>query len=333
MMKCSNVLVSIIIPTLNSAKYIKLCLNGIEKQSYKHLEVIAIDGGSTDSTLNILNQYKKYLKIKIISSPGSNMGEARNIGLKRANGVFVTFCDSDDLYKKNKILHQVKWLLKNPAVDLVYTNALHREQNKKSCFLNRPAEKFSGHILSKICRRQFINLNTVLLRNKKNKSPVFPKGISGKYGEDWAFLINCALRKFTFAWLPFNDTIVSIRKGSHTTIERQFLMKLIALNNFKNNLDRFQEQGIPFNELVKVYLSRFVKTFLTSWFCGVSEISQSNKRYAKVFIKCKKEIYIIYAIRRLLHPFEKEISAFLLKLWIQKSKKMYIYPRLIKQVF
>jgi len=254
------------------------------------------------------------------------MGEARNIGLKTAQGRFITFCDSDDQYKKNKILNQLSWIIKNPTVDAVYTNALHREHNQKCFFLNRPPENLKGHILNKICRRQFINLNTVLFRNKKNKNPVFPNGINGKYGEDWAFLINCALRKFTFAWLPFNDTIVSIRKGSHTTIEKQFLMKLIALNNFKINLDRFQEQGMTFTELVKVYLSRFVKTFLTSWFCSVSEICQSNKRYAKVFIKCKKEIYIIYTIRRLLNLFEKDISAFLLKLWIQKSKRMYIYP-------
>lgn len=253
------------------------------------------------------------------------MGEARNIGLKTAQGRFITFCDSDDQYKKNKILNQLSWIIKNPTVDAVYTNALHREHNRKCYFLNRPPENLKGHILNKICRQQFINLNTVLIRNKKNKNPKFPKGISGKYGEDWAFLINCALLKLTFAWLPFIDTIVSIRKGSHTTLERQFLMKLIALNNFKINIGRFNDQGIPSSELAKVYLSRFIKTLLTSWFCSLSEISQSKREYAKTFIKCKREIYIIYSIRRLLRNFEKEISEVLLKLWIQKNKKNNIY--------
>ena len=99
---------SIIVPTFNSSKFIKRCLNSIINQSFKNYEVIFIDDFSTDNTISIIKSYKKknfYIyRLKKNSGPGA----ARNLGIKKAIGKYISFLDADDFWfkKKLEIVHQ-----------------------------------------------------------------------------------------------------------------------------------------------------------------------------------------------------------------------------------
>ena len=110
--------ISIIIPIYNSEKYLSSCLSSVIMQSIKNIEIICIDDGSIDKSLNILENYKK-IDNRIIILKQKNMGSAvaRNRGIKMSRGKFLAFMDSDDLYpnkftlefmfkkaKKNKVL-------------------------------------------------------------------------------------------------------------------------------------------------------------------------------------------------------------------------------------
>lgn len=90
--------VSIIVPIYNAEQYIKRCLDALANQSLDDYEVILINDGSTDGTLEILNKYNsKHPNIfKIISTPNGGQGKARNEGVKYAKGEFLAFADSDD---------------------------------------------------------------------------------------------------------------------------------------------------------------------------------------------------------------------------------------------
>ena len=89
-------IVSIVIPVYNAGRYIKRCVDSIIEQTYQNWEIIAINDGSTDDSLAILNQYKENDRITVIDSPNRGVVNARNTALEYAKGDFLTFVDADD---------------------------------------------------------------------------------------------------------------------------------------------------------------------------------------------------------------------------------------------
>ena len=89
--------ISIIIPVYNVEKYLSICLDSILAQSFTDFEVICINDGSDDKSLEILNEYKnKDSRIRVISQENAGVSAARNRGLNVANGEYISFVDPDD---------------------------------------------------------------------------------------------------------------------------------------------------------------------------------------------------------------------------------------------
>ena len=89
--------VSVIIPVLNGAEYIRECMDSIVGQTLSDIEIIPVDAGSTDGTLEILKEYaKKDTRIKLLTADKKSMGYQYNIGIAAAEGEYVGFCESDD---------------------------------------------------------------------------------------------------------------------------------------------------------------------------------------------------------------------------------------------
>lgn len=90
-------LVSVIIPAYNSANYIVDCLNSVLNQTYKNIEVIVVDDGSSDSTLDLVNEISASdTRLKVFSIVNSGVSVARQVGYDVCNGDWITFLDSDD---------------------------------------------------------------------------------------------------------------------------------------------------------------------------------------------------------------------------------------------
>ena len=97
-------LVSIIVPVYNTASSLPNCLNSIIHQTYPNLEIIIINDGSTDRSAEIIKKYaQKDARIKIIAQSNQGLSGARNSGLKKATGDYVTFVDSDDQIEPDMI--------------------------------------------------------------------------------------------------------------------------------------------------------------------------------------------------------------------------------------
>ncbi len=91
--------VSIILPVYNGARFLEMTLDSLIAQSYENCEIIAINDGSTDESLEILNKYAHFDKrIVIISTQNQGICTARNIGIQTAKGKYIMFCDHDDTY-------------------------------------------------------------------------------------------------------------------------------------------------------------------------------------------------------------------------------------------
>ena len=90
-------LISVVLPIYNVDKYLTKCIETVINQTYKDIEIILVDDGSTDNSSTICDTFKeKDNRIKVIHKKNGGLSDARNIGLKNAHGRYICFIDSDD---------------------------------------------------------------------------------------------------------------------------------------------------------------------------------------------------------------------------------------------
>lgn len=100
----SNELISVIVPIYNIESYIEKCIESIVNQDYRNIEIILVDDGSTDTSGMICDKYEKIdSRIKVLHKKNGGLSDARNFGMKNANGKYLIFIDGDDYVKENFI--------------------------------------------------------------------------------------------------------------------------------------------------------------------------------------------------------------------------------------
>lgn len=123
-------MVSIIVPIYNSEKYLRKTLDSIYNQSYKDFEVILVNDGSKDKSLQICEEYKlKNKNTKLISLKNSGVSNARNEGLKNTKGEYICFLDSDDIIDKNYLDEMVK-LIRNSDIGVCSYEVIKYKNNE-----------------------------------------------------------------------------------------------------------------------------------------------------------------------------------------------------------
>ncbi|EOV2483443.1 glycosyltransferase family 2 protein [Enterococcus hirae] len=135
-----NELVSVIVPIYNVEKYLKNFLDSLINQSYENLEIILIDDGSTDNSLNICRGYSlKDRRITVLTQPNFGVSSARNSGLNQSNGKYIIFLDPDDRVEKEMInkLYQTAIKLN---LDITMCNFWIFNENKK--YVHLLADKY-----------------------------------------------------------------------------------------------------------------------------------------------------------------------------------------------
>ena len=110
--------VSVIIPVYNAEKTIKKAIDSVLAQSMNNIQIVVINDGSTDSTLNILQSYADLKNLKLINQKNAGVSTARNNGIKNADGEFLFFLDSDDWLDPYLLEMMINYAEKN-NLDLV----------------------------------------------------------------------------------------------------------------------------------------------------------------------------------------------------------------------
>ena len=105
---------SVIVPVYNTEKYLKKCLKSIVNQSYKNLEILIINDGSTDGSLNIIRKFEEtYPNVFLYNKENSGVADTRNFGIQKATGDFITFVDSDDFIELDLYQLCMEYIKKN----------------------------------------------------------------------------------------------------------------------------------------------------------------------------------------------------------------------------
>ena len=111
-------LVSIIVPVYNTAVFLSECLESLKVQTYSNIEIILVDTGSTDASLDICEKFcQEDQRFKLFCSKNKGVAAGRNLGLENASGEFITFVDSDDWVSENFVKHLLFPLLNNSLLD------------------------------------------------------------------------------------------------------------------------------------------------------------------------------------------------------------------------
>lgn len=167
--------ISVIIPTYNRGHLILNSIGSVLNQTYKNIEVLLIDDGSSDDTENIINNLedKRIRYIKLNKNKGAS--NARNIGIKLASGKYISFQDSDDFYHYDKIEKQYKNLIKKKSdFDFCKVNFYLNETYKvifplKSQEYNIMRNKIS----SELCNGNFITTQSILVKTNVIRKYLF----------------------------------------------------------------------------------------------------------------------------------------------------------------
>ena len=164
-------LISIIIPVYNVSKYLPNCLDSIINQTYQNIEIIIINDGSTDNSLDICNEYKKKDKrIIVLEQKNCGLSETRNRGIRNAKGKYIGFIDSDDVISPYMFEYLYKALIENDSdisicsCDYFYENPNFDDEYKvinmnsidglKELMIDR---KITNHAVDKLYRKELFN--------------------------------------------------------------------------------------------------------------------------------------------------------------------------------
>lgn len=117
--------ISIIIPLYNGSRYISQTIESIICQTYTDWEIVVVNDGSTDNSLDIINKIAEKIpdKITILTIPNSGISTARNIGVSSSKGQYIAFIDQDDIWIASKLEKQVKFMEASKA-ELTFTNVI-----------------------------------------------------------------------------------------------------------------------------------------------------------------------------------------------------------------
>ena len=138
--------VSIIVPVYNVEDCLSYCVDSLRQQTYKNIEIILVDDGSTDSSGEICDQYaREDDRIKVLHIENGGLSNARNTGVKESSTDWIVFIDSDDYYDHRAIEYLVK-LRDKYRVDLVATPVIEVRNYENSDFLGDFREKYSGKL-------------------------------------------------------------------------------------------------------------------------------------------------------------------------------------------
>jgi len=207
-------LVSVIIPTFNSAKTIRRALNSVIRQSYKNWEVIIIDSNSNDGTSNIISKFKK--KLIYIREKDKNIYEGLK-GIKKAKGRYIGLLHSGDEFKHNFSLSDALKKIKDYKLHAASFSLIY--QNKKTIkrYWKAPKKKITKYTFFKIAHP------TLILKNRIYKKLMYNTNYSISGDADWLIrLLNNNYLKFKSF-----DIVLQICEYGGVSTNKKFLLKKV----------------------------------------------------------------------------------------------------------
>lgn len=251
-----NPLISVIIPSYNSEKYIHEAIRSIQNQSYQNWECLVIDDGSTDSTKEIIEKLiLDDQRIKYYYKKNSGLSDSRNFGVTVAKGEFIQFLDSDDVLFPKKLEICVQHYLSETSNNIIFFTDFEFTKEDKPYETNTSIPRLSkkNTQLKKISLKQLYNdwdVNFII----PTHSFLFPRSIFNnnmyditlKSKEDWDFYLSILSndKNMAFTSIEYIGCGYRVRQNSMSQdLSRMIAFSIIVLHKWKLNQFSYLKKG------------------------------------------------------------------------------------------
>ena len=246
--------ISVVIPTYNEACFLPRSINSVLNQTYKNIEVIVVNDGSSDDTESVVNSFSDTGRVKLINQVNSGVSRARNNGVENSSGELIAFIDSDDYWLKDKLEKQIE--VYNAHNDLVLITAAERLVDVNENLISSPPLKI--RCFDKPCnyRDHFLYGNSSI--GFSPTSWMMPKMIFNQLG-------------------GFKEGIISE--------DYEFLIRLTEIGDFYVISERLVDYTVRSNSLIRSDMSR-------EYLSLIHVISLHREKYN--FVQYRKRLFTVY---------------------------------------
>jgi glycosyltransferase involved in cell wall biosynthesis len=235
--------ISVIIPAYNAERTILETIASVHKQTFSHFELIVINDGSNDKTLELLNTIQDS-RLKVFSYSNGGLPTARNRGISHATGEFITFLDADDLWTPDKLELQLAALQQHPEAGVAYSWTHYMNDKGESFHAGKPV-LYEGNVYGKLLIENFLDSGSNPLIRRQAIDSVGEFDPTLKSCEDWEYWLRLAAR-WDFVVVPksqifyrqssgaMSSQIEVMEKYNLIVIERAFQSAPPELRSLKN---------------------------------------------------------------------------------------------------
>lgn len=294
-----SILVSVIIPVYNGAKWLRETIESVLRQTYQCFEIICVDDESKDESVEILKRIEDP-RIKVFSKVNGGPGSARNYGIRNSKGKYIALLDQDDLWAETKLERQLT-TMKTGNTSFCYCNAysmdLRYGTRQLYSDINKP---FEGNVFKELFRSNFIVASSVLFEKELlTEVGLFPEDESLIGVDDYALWLQMA-RKIPFAYLPeplvvrrihFKNYSNFSKKSQINMLKKGMLVRSALYHIDKDNLKNRMAQACCLNYRACAYNK--------AWLAAMGFILRGIRYDIPDFICTRREIaFLIEYLRK-----------------------------------
>lgn len=234
-MNNENELVSVVIPAFNREYIIKDCIESVLKQTHQNIEVIVVDDCSSDHTVDVVRSIEDPRVRCIQLSKNSGACYARNIGAEQANGQYIAFQDSDDMWLPTKLEEQIEYL-KQGNYDVVFCGMDRITLNQKRFYYPQAGFDENKNAFEQMLFANRISTQCMLVRSHVLKAVQFDPTIR-KY-QDWDYAIRVA-KDFKIGYLAKALVTSEIQANSISTVVSKYDALNVIYNKYESEIAKY----------------------------------------------------------------------------------------------
>lgn len=309
-----NDLISVIIPVYNTERYISRCLKSVLNNTYRNIEVICVDDGSTDGSLSELKKFEDMdERVRVITKKNGGVSAARNRGIAEAKGEWISFVDSDDWIhcqffellakmQKNTVADVAGCSVQvvNDEVDMesITTIKNYRLVTHEEILNDSAARYLKRNVVGKIYRKTLIGNNRFW--------------VGQKIAEDTAFNVNVLFQKEDLRYVttdvPMYFYFMRDESSAHTSPHSQ--MFRVVKNVYLPNLMKYPQKQ------KNMILEQSIRTLLSARYLSMYDVGKREiyKECNYMLEKCLGEITTLSASKRIIYQSFRRVP-FLYRVW------------------
>jgi glycosyltransferase involved in cell wall biosynthesis len=295
-------LVSVIMPAYNAERFVARTVESVLSQTYRNLQILVINDGSTDGTVDIVESFaRKDSRIRVLHQPNLGAPAARNHGIKESKGEYIALIDADDIWHIEKIQAQVEFFQRSsPSVGLVYSWSVIIDEKDNP--LTGITHEYSGDVLAELLYSNFVGNGSSAMIRRSCFQEVGDFNLCLRGGQDWDMYLRFAER-FQFQVIPkYHVAYRRVLNSISSDYENQARCMAAVVGNFEA-----AHPGIPKS------LFRLSRSYTSFYMAG--RASEAGQYLASLgyFLRCLRHDPVRIV--------SSEYSLALLKLFVRLAAK------------